>query len=161
LKAEQEKQSNFGNESKKTCEPIPCPLTACAERFVCLFFLAYILVILQRIQTLVLSTAGVFIFILMSVNSYPFEPHLRIRTLLIALFFLIIVSVGMVYAQMHRDATLSRITDTNPGELGLAFWLKMGTFILVPALGLLAAQFPEINGFLFSWLEPAMQAVGQ
>jgi hypothetical protein len=161
LKAEQEKQSGAGDESKKTCEPIPCPLTACAERFVCLFFLAYILVILQRIQTLVLSTVGVFIFILMSVNSYPFEPHLRLRTLLIALFFLIIGAVGMVYAQMHRDATLSRITDTNPGELGLAFWLKMGTFILVPTLGLLAAQFPEINGFLFSWLEPAMQAVGQ
>jgi hypothetical protein len=161
LKVEQEKRSGAGDESKKTCEPIPCPLTACAERFVCLFFLAYILVILQRIQTLVLSTVGVFIFILMSVNSYPFEPHLRLRTLLIALFFLIIGAVGMVYAQMHRDATLSRITDTNPGELGLAFWLKMGTFILVPTLGLLAAQFPEINGFLFSWLEPAMQAVGQ
>jgi hypothetical protein len=161
LKAEQEKQGNAGDDNKKQYETIPCPLTACAERFVCLFFLAYILVILQRIQTLVLSTAGVFIFILMSVNSYPFEPHLRLRSLLIALFFLIIVSVGMVYAQMHRDATLSRITDTKPGELGLAFWMKMGTFILVPTLGLLAAQFPEINGFLFSWLEPAMQAVGQ
>ncbi len=159
LQEEQKRECDAPEGSKKPCEPIPCPLTACAERFVCLFFLAYILVILQRIQTLVLSSAGVFIFILMSVNSYPFEPHLRLRSLLIALFFLILGAVGLVYAQMHRDATLSRITDTNPGELGLAFWVKMGTFILVPALGLLAAQFPEINGFLFSWLEPAMQSL--
>jgi hypothetical protein len=161
LKEEQKRECDATNENKKPCETIPCPLTACAERFVCLFFLAYILVILQRIQTLIISSAGVFIFILMSVNSYPFEPHLRLRSLLIALFFLILGAVSLVYAQMHRDATLSRITNTNPGELGLAFWMKLGTFVLEPTLGLLAAQFPEINSFLFSWLEPAMQSLGQ
>ena len=156
---EEQKECDSAGETKRFCEPIPCPLTACAERFVCLFFLAYILVILQRIQTLVLSTAGVFLFVLMSVNSYPFEPHLRLRSLLIALFFLIIGAVGLVYSGMHRDATLSRITDTKPGELGIAFWIRMGSFIIVPAIGLLAAQFPEISGFLFSWLQPAAESL--
>ena len=159
LKEEQKQEFGSAGEERKFCEPIPCPLTACAERFVCLFFLAYILVILQRIQTLVLSSAGVFLFILMSVNSYPFEPHQRLGSLLIALFFLILGAVGLVYSGMHRDATLSRITDTKPGELGIAFWIRMGAFIVVPALGLLAAQFPEISGFLFSWLQPAAESL--
>lgn len=159
LKEEQKKECDAAAENKRFCEPIPCPLTACAERFVCLFFLAYILVILQRIQTLVLSCAGIFLFILMSVNSYPFEPHLRLRSLLVALFFVILGGVGLVYSGMHRNATLSRITDTKPGELGIAFWIRMGAFIVVPALGLLAAQFPEISGFLFSWLQPAAESL--
>ena len=159
LKEEQKKECDAADENKRFCEPIPCPLTACAERFVCLFFLAYILVILQRIQTLVLSCAGVFLFILMSVNSYPFEPHQRLGVMLITLFLLILGAVGLVYSGMHRDATLSRITDTKPGELGIAFWIRMGAFIVVPALGLLAAQFPEISGFLFSWLQPAAESL--
>jgi hypothetical protein len=161
LKEEQKKECDAADENKRFCDPIPCPLTACAERFVCLFFLAYILVILQRIQTLVLSCAGIFLFILMSVNSYPFEPHLRLRSLLVALFFLILGAVGLVYSGMHRNATLSRITDTKPGELGIAFWIRMGAFIVVPALGLLAAQFPEIGGFLFSWLQPAAESLSR
>lgn len=159
LKEEQKRECEAAAEGKKLFEPIPCPLTACAERFVCLFFLAHILVILQRIQTLVLSCVGLFLFVLMSVNSYPFEPHLRLRSLLIALFFLILGGVGLVYSGMHRDATLSRITDTKPGELGVAFWIRMGTFLILPTLGLLAAQFPEINSFLFSWLEPAAESL--
>ena len=133
--------------------------TAGAERFVCLFFLNYILVVLRRVQTIILSIAGVFVFILMALNSYPFEPHLTLRTMLIFLFFLILGCVGFVYAQMYKDATLSRITDTKPGELGAEFYVRMAGFIVVPLLSLVAAQFPTVNTFLFSWLEPAMQAL--
>ena len=144
---------------KEAAEPVPSAMTACVERFVCLFYLAFILVILQRIQTLVVSIAGIFIFVLISLGSYPFEPQLWLRSLMVFLFFLILGVVGFVYAQMFKNSTLSRITKTNPNELGWDFWMRMGTFVVLPALGLLAAQFPEINGFLFSWLEPAMQSL--
>jgi len=61
--------------------------------------------------------------------------------------------------QIRRDATLSLITDTSPGELGGDFWLKLLQFGALPLLSLLAAQFPEVANFLFSWLEPATQAL--
>lgn len=158
-----ERESNGGESGggagKDLAEPAPQAMTACVEQYVCLFYLAFILVILQRIQTLVVAIAGLFIFVLVSLGSYPFEPHLRLRSLMIFLFFLILGVVGFVYAQMFKNSTLSRITKTNPNELGLDFWIRMGTFVLLPALGLLAAQFPEINGLLFSWLEPAMQSL--
>jgi hypothetical protein len=59
---------------------------------------------------------------------------------------------------MHKDATLSRITDTKPGELGLDFWLRLMAFVSVPLFSLLATAFPAVGGFLFSWLQPATQA---
>ncbi|HEX8838608.1 MAG TPA: hypothetical protein VF748_16825 [Candidatus Acidoferrum sp.] len=67
--------------------------------------------------------------------------------------------MDLVYSGMHRDASLSRITDTKPGELGIAFWVRMGAFVVVPAIGLPAAQFSEIGNFLFSWLQPAAESL--
>ena len=39
-----------------------------------------------------------------------------------------------VYAGMHRDATLSYMTDTTPGELGRPFWLQLVTLVPDPYL---------------------------
>jgi hypothetical protein len=60
---------------------------------------------------------------------------------------------------MHRDPTLSHITNTNPGELGADFWMKLITFGIGPLLGLLTALFPDITGFVTSWLQPAAGSI--
>jgi hypothetical protein len=74
-------------------------------------------------------------------------------------FFVVGAIVFSVYAEMHRDATLSHITNTNPGELGMEFWFKLIAFGAGPLLGLLAAVFPEISGFVTSWLQPGVEAI--
>src|SRR4029077_8863485 len=70
-----ERESNGGESGggagKDLAEPAPQAMTACVEQYVCLFYLAFILVILQRIQTLVVAIAGLFIFVLVSLGSYP------------------------------------------------------------------------------------------
>jgi hypothetical protein len=131
----------------------------CVERFLCLFYLNVILVPLRRLQTLILALAGVFVFVLISYSSYPFESRESFHVLLIAIFFAISLVVGVVYGQMYTNSLLSRITSTRPGELGLDFWVRLGTFVFIPLLSLLSVQFPEINNFLFSWLQPALQSV--
>jgi hypothetical protein len=50
---------------------------------------------------------------------------------------------------MHRNAILSRITDTTANELGWEFYLRLVTFGAVPVLTWLAYQFPEIGGTLY------------
>ena len=60
---------------------------------------------------------------------------------------------------MYGNPLLSCITNTEPGELGMDFWVRIGTFVVVPLLSLLSVQFPEINYFLFSWLQPALQSI--
>jgi hypothetical protein len=129
------------------------------EQFVCLVYVNFILTVLLRMRTLISAIAGMYVFLLVAVSVYPVEPKLTLRPLLIGLLLVIITFVGAIYAQMHRDATLSHITDTKPGELGSDFWLRIGGFLALPLISLLVSQFPDVNNLLFSWLQPAVQAL--
>jgi hypothetical protein len=95
---------------------------------------------------------------LLSFGSYPFEPASSFHTAMIFVLGLIVGAFALVYGQAHKNATISRITGTPVGKLDGEFWLKLVSFASVPLLTLLATRFPEIGGFLFSWLEPATQA---
>ena len=53
--------------------------------------------------------------------------------------------VGLIFAQIHRDTVLSNLTDTNPGELGIDFYIRMVSFVALPLLSLVAFQFPSVN----------------
>lgn len=137
----------------------PDDSTKAAEDFVALVYASFIQVVLIRMRSLMISTCGMFVFIVASLNVYPFQPSGMLRTLSILLLIVIIFVVGLVFTQVRRDATLSRITNTTPGKLGRDFWLKVLQFGTLPLLSLLAAQFPEVAGFFLSWLEPALQAL--
>jgi hypothetical protein len=148
------------SDGKAPVEPPAKDLTLRAiERFLCLFYVNVILVPLRRLQTLILAMAGVFVSVLISYSSYPFESRESFHVLLISIFFVISLVVGIVYGQMYTDPLLSRITNTKPGELGLDFWVRLGTFVFIPLLSLISVQFPEVNNFLFSWLQPALQSL--
>jgi hypothetical protein len=129
------------------------------EQFVALLFANFISNVFLRMRTVILTIAGLYIFLLLSISAYPVEPKPILRPALILMFFAIAGVVGTVYAQMHRDATLSRLTKTAPGELGLDFYVKTGSFLVLPLISLLVSQFPDINNLLFSWLTPAAQAL--
>jgi hypothetical protein len=77
----------------------------------------------------------------------------------LAVFVIVGGFITFVYAGMHRDATLSYITNTRPGELGADFWLQSLTFGLGPLIGLLTALFPSITDFVVSWLQPGTEVV--
>src|SRR4029077_7852813 len=144
--------------NKSAGSEIPSP-TRFAEDFVCLFYFNFIASVFMRMRTLVMTIAGIYVLMLLSFSCYPFEPKAAFHTLTILLFLLIVGLVGFVFAQMHRDATLSRITNTKPGELGLDFWIRLVSFAAVPLFSLLTAQFPGMSGLLFSWMQPALQAL--
>jgi hypothetical protein len=144
---------------KTQCDEKELPLRVrLCEDFVCLFYLKFISSVFTRIRSLVLSIVGLYVFVLLSFGSYPFEPISTFHTAMVFLLIFIVVVIGIVYGQAEKNATLSRITQTNVGELGVEFWFRLAAVISVPLLSLLAAKFPEISGFLFSWLEPASQA---
>jgi hypothetical protein len=133
--------------------------TRLAERFVALVYLNFILSVILRMRTLAITVGGLYIFLLLSVNSYPFEPKVSLRSAAIFLLMFIVGIVGFVSAQVHRDSILSLVTQTKPGELGIAFWVRMGTFVALPLISLVVSQFPTLNNALFSWLEPAVNAL--
>ncbi len=127
--------------------------------FVCLLYTNYIVAVLLRIRTMAVSAVGVFVLFVLAMMSYPFEPRGLIRSVLLVIFAALMFSIAFVYAQMHRDETLSRIANTPSGQLGGTFWLRMVGFVGLPLISMLAVQFPSISKFLFSWVEPAMRSV--
>lgn len=138
---------------KKTVLP---QSTELAEEFVCLFYYNFISSIFLRLRSILMSVAGMFVLLVLSFSSYPFEPKSSYHTLMTFVLILIITLVAVVMSQMHRDPTLSRITNTTPGEVGWNFWFRMVSFVALPLFTLLASRFPEIGGFLFFWAQPAL-----
>jgi hypothetical protein len=130
-----------------------------AEECVALSYVSFLAMILVRIRTLVMTVIGIYVAILLSISVYPFEPDVALFSLAVGFFLVSGAVIGYVYAQMHKDATLSRLTSTNAGELGGEFWLQILGAGAVPLFTLLAAQFPAFNQILVNFLEPALQAV--
>ncbi len=130
-----------------------------AEEFVLLPYLAFVQNILGRIRTTALGSLWLFVAATLAVSSYPFDPLNILGGIFLTLF---VVSGGLmflVYSQMSRDATLSHIANTRPGELGWEFWQRLAAFGIGPLMGLLTTLFPTITDFVFSWLQPSAEVL--
>jgi len=130
-----------------------------AEELVCLTYLGYAQNLLGRVRTIVLGGVCLFIALTVAVSSYPFDPRTLLSGILLFLFVILGGTVIFVYADMHRDATLSHVTQTTPGELGTEFWFKVVGYGAAPLLGLMTQVFPEWTGILFSWLQPGLSSL--
>jgi hypothetical protein len=130
-----------------------------AEEFFILPYLGFIQNTLGRIRTMVFGLLALFVGMTLAVSSYPFDPLPVLGGLFLAMFVLVGVVVVTVYAGMHRDATLSHVTNTNQGELGLQFWGQLLTFGIGPLFALLTTLFPSMTDFLVSWFQPSAQAL--
>ncbi len=130
-----------------------------AEELVCLVYLGFVQNILGRLRTLAMQMLWLFIALSAAVATYPFDPRPALSGTMLVLFVIVGTVVVIVYAQMHRDGTLSLVTKTTPGKLGLEFWIKLVSFAAGPILGLLAANFPGLIGSLFSWLQPGLESI--
>ena len=69
-------------------------------------------------------------------------------------YFLIRVFIGM-----EKNATMSRISKTEPGELSRDFWVKVIGFGGIPLLGAVAHLFPAVSTFLYRWIAPGVQGL--
>jgi hypothetical protein len=135
------------------------PQVRTAEEFFILPYLAFIQNILGRLRTIVLGSLWLFVGATLAVSSYPFDPLNTLGIIFLAAFIGFGGVMILVYSQMSRDATLSHITNTKPGELGSEFWVRLFGFGFGPLIGLLTTLFPSITDFAFSWLQPSLAAV--
>jgi hypothetical protein len=130
-----------------------------AEEFVSMVYANFLASILLRMRSVVVEAVGIYLLLLLSISFYPFEPNPAMFTLAVMLIVLMAIVMAYVYAQMHRDATLSRLTSTPEGELGIDFWMQLLAAGALPVLGLLAVQFPTVSHILTNFLQPALQSV--
>jgi hypothetical protein len=130
-----------------------------AEEFVAIRYIALIRSVLVNIRYLMMFVSVAFVLAIIAWNSYPFHPHRLIDWCFTVLLIFLGSGFVMVFAQMHRNAILSRITDTSPNKLGWDFYIRIITFGGVPVLTWFAYQFPEVGGSIFKILQPSLQVI--
>jgi hypothetical protein len=130
-----------------------------AEEFVCLNYLGFIQNILGRLRTMALTIMLLLIVCTVATSTYPFDPQQALSAVLIVLFVIVGVVIVKVYADMHRDSTLSHVTNTKPGELGSEFWFKIAGLGFAPLIALVTKIFPGVSDFVFSWLQPGISSL--
>lgn len=128
-----------------------------AEEFLVIRYVAFIRTVLVNIRQLMLFVSSAFVFAIVAWNSYPFQPHQQIDWCFTILMIFLTIGFISVFAQMHRNPILSRITSTKPNELGTDFYIRLLTFGAVPVLTWLAYQFPSLGGTIFRILQPSLQ----
>lgn len=139
--------------------PAAEPLLVLKEEFVALRALIYMRYVFRHLRVLLGFVIAGFILSVLSMSSYPFQGRRWIGGANAAVCLALGLGVVTVFAQMDRDAVMSRITDTKANELGRTFFLRVAQYGALPLVTLLSSQFPEINRFLFSWLQPAIDAI--
>ncbi|HEY6412070.1 MAG TPA: hypothetical protein VIX42_00185 [Edaphobacter sp.] len=128
-----------------------------AEEFLAIRYVALIRTVLVNIRHLMIFVSAAFVLAIVAWNSYPFQPHQIIDWCFTILMLCLSVGFILVFAQMHRNPILSRITATTPNELGVDFYIRLVTFGAVPVLTWLAYQFPQIGGSIFRLVQPSLQ----
>jgi hypothetical protein len=99
---------------------------------------------------------------LIGVTTYAFQPKQFVS---LAICVSLAVAVGLtllVFLQMDRNDTLSRIGDTTPGKVNLdiPFFSKLFTYVGIPAIGLIATQFPSVGQLLGRLADQVFRVVG-
>jgi len=130
-----------------------------AEEFVALRFVGLIHYQSAQLKNLVALLGIGFIVAVLAVGSYPFLAARQCVWSLAAVFVLFGAAVIVSFAQMDRDAILSRLSGTVAGHLDWSFYLRALSYGGLPLLTLLASQFPSLGRSLFAWLEPALNSL--
>jgi len=130
-----------------------------AEEFVARVYSNFLVTVLLRVRGLVFSAVALYVCIVFSTISYPFQPAPELKTLAIALFLFAGGAIGYVYEEMHRDPTLSRMTSTDPGKLDSSFWVKFATAGIAPLVALASTVYPPFGHLLYTLVGPLLQAL--
>jgi hypothetical protein len=129
------------------------------EEIIALQYDDYIQYVLHQQRNLLLFAVLSFILSILALHAYPFEGPRMITTFITFVFIAFAGGVIVVLAQADRNPILSRITKTTPGKLSGGFFLKVAGYIGVPLITVLSSQFPSLGHFLFSWVQPLLDAV--
>lgn len=112
-----------------------------------------------QLKNIVVLLVVAFVLALASIGSYPFLGGRLLVWTMAAVFVFFGAGIINSFAQMARDAILSRLSGTDAGKLDLGFYLRVLSYGALPVLALLASQFPSLGRSRVSWVQPALNAM--
>jgi hypothetical protein len=129
------------------------------EEYIALRYLIFMRYVFRHLRSLLGFVVAGFILTAISLQSYAFGSRHWIEFSSVCIFGTLGIGVARVFAEMDRDAILSRITDTKGNELGKNFVFRIIQFGALPLLTILAGQFPSIGRLVYSWVRPALDSL--
>jgi hypothetical protein len=130
-----------------------------AEEFLAIRYISLITAVLANMRYLMTFVSLSFVLAVLAWNSYPFQPRKLFDWFFTGLLGILGAGVIGVFAQMHRNAILSRITDTKPNELGWDFYFRIVSFGALPVLTWVAYQFPDMGNLIYRFVEPVVPVI--
>jgi hypothetical protein len=149
----------YAEDAKRQALTSETELLFLQEEFVALRYVGLIHYETSQLKNLVMLLVSAFVLALASIGSYPFLGGRLLIWTMAAVFVLFGAGVIASFAQMARDAILSRLSGTDAGKLDLSFYLRVLSYGALPVLALLASQYPSVGRSLVSWLQPALNAM--
>jgi hypothetical protein len=120
---------------------------------------SYFLRAATQIHNIAFTLALCFVALVVFFSTYsPQAPNALGRWLLV-LFLGVGAIVTTVLVGLEKDYVLSKARGSEPGELNAEFWLRLAGFGALPLLGLVGHLFPELSGFVSSWVQPSVEAL--
>ncbi len=130
------------------------------NEFIAMRVAAYIRYVTLHMKNLMTFMSLGFLLTLLGAISYPFDKPQIIAWSATLILAALLFTVGTVLAQMDRDAILSRMSNTVPGQVRyMAFLKHMLAVGGLPLVTVLATLFPSIGSFLFSWAGPVLETL--
>lgn len=92
---------------------------------------------------------------------YAFEPRRLILTVIWIATSAVLAAGAYVFVGMTRNRLLARIARDSASrfEVSRDALYRVFTWVVLPVLGLLAAQYPNLGGTLVAWLDPVGAAL--
>jgi len=127
-----------------------------AEEFLVSRTVHFLSHLFPQLTNLASYSMGCLFLMLMAISSYPLQPK---NPFAYFCWFIIFAFVGVMLhmaIQMNRDAVLSCLNGTKPGEIhwDAGFIGRLVLLIVVPVLGLVGVQFPDTVSQILQWVAP-------
>ncbi|HEV2133072.1 MAG TPA: hypothetical protein VGR47_02310 [Terracidiphilus sp.] len=147
-------KSGGGQPEENGQDSVKTPGIMAAEEFIAIRYISLIRAVLANMRSLMTFISLTFVLTIVAWNSYPFQPRQFVNWVFTILLALLGAGIIRIFAQMHRDPILSRLTDSKPNELGFDFYFRIITYGAIPVCTWLAYQFPDISSTLFRLIHP-------
>jgi hypothetical protein len=132
------------------------------DDFFALRLIDYLRRVFNQLRYAVMGQFGTGLAVMAAIATYAFEPK-RATMLIVWVALMAASAVSLaVFVQMDRDVALSAIGSTKSGKVSYdwAFFSNVLTYAVLPALGLVASQFPSMGRLLSSLLDPLTRVLG-
>lgn len=145
--------ANEGGDDKPAA--VPAWRTAMA-RVVALELLLYVEWVIRHLRRLSFFLFLALVLTTLLISSYPFQPQQLVQTLSLFVFAAIVACLVGLIGSMNRNAALSNMAASEPGELSWdrTLFTNLALYALLPLVTLISAQSPALRKLLTDWLTP-------